>query len=1350
MVMESAAQQAAKVKARAAVPAPAAELDVSLCFPELLHQLFERRADATPDAIAVEFESVRVSYGELDARANRLAHLLVARGIKRGELVGMLAPRGVEAYVAILGILKSGAGYVPIDTAYPPERIAFICEDARARVVVATGACAPLVPQGAEAVLLDGGATEAFPSSRLPARRDLGAAWEDVAYAIYTSGTTGRPKGVPISHRAVCNLVRAESRIFEVEGHDRVYQGFSLAFDASVEEVWAAFFAGATLVAAPDAVVKAAGDLGAFLAARQVTVLSTVPTLLTLMDGDVPSVRLLIVGGEACPAHLVERWARPGRRLLNTYGPTEATVVATWKELRPGEPVTIGKALPNYSTYVVDERLARVAAGEPGELVLGGVGVARGYLNRPELTQEKFVPNRFADAAQVPVLYRTGDLVRENAAGDLEFLGRIDSQVKLRGYRIELAEIEASLCQESAVQAAVCAVREDVPGMPRLVGYVILKSGAALDEAQLKGALRSRLPPFMVPELIEALSAFPTLPSGKVDRKKLPAPAVRTASTAAPHDPPQTPTEQQLAEILGKLFPGATVTRSSDFFADLGGHSLLAAALVSELRRSGAVGHASMLDVYHHPVLSALAAHLDGNRGGATSVQVKHLPATTQVSTARYYAFCAAQMLALYPVFALYSLQWLLPFVTFGILDGMGVGGALAVGGALLSIVASYPVMLLLALATKWLVIGRYRAGSYPLWGGYHFRLWLVDQLLDQVPLDYLEGTPLLPAVYRLLGAKIGEGAYLAADSLGGFDLITIGAGASVGHEAALLTCVAADGMLRLAKVEIGPGAVVGTRAVIGQNASVGAGAKLGDLSFLQHGERQPAGEEWHGSPARHVAFRPAAADPAWRPAPTALSKVLLYAVLAIVLPLFVVAAAFPGTALMHEASKKWGLGYLALSPLVAVSFVLLLAAEIVALKWLVVGRVKAGSYPVHGGFYIRKWFVDQLMDTSLDVLGSIYATVFLPPWFRALGVKLGKDAEVSTASYTSPDLLELGAGCFIADGVSLGAPEVEAGQMVLRPTRVGEKTFVGNSAVVPGGSIIGDESLIGVLSTPPMSAFGATPARTSWLGSPAMFLPARATAQSSFGAEATYRPSRKMRFARTCFDFARVTLPATTYVLVTSVLVELLHAARGAVGFELALLGFPLVYLAVAAVAALGVVAAKWLLIGTYRPGEKPLWNSFVWRNELVTALHENVANPLLIAPIMGTPLAALFFRMMGSKIGKRVYLETTQFTEYDLISIGDDACINDDCTLQTHLFEDRVMKMSTVSIGAGCTVGAGAVVLYDTQMLPGSSLGPVSLLMKGEALPAGTAWEGCPARPEQMPVVLPPSRPRKLSRAA
>jgi non-ribosomal peptide synthetase-like protein len=1347
MVMESAAQQSGKLKVKSSVSPAGGELDVSLCFPELLHHLFERRADAAPEAIAVEFESERVSYAQLEARANQLAQLLHARGIKRGELVGMLAPRGVEAYVAILGILKSGAGYLPIDTAYPLDRIAFICEDAAARIVVSIKACAAQLPAGVEAVLLDGPVLDGLSPTRLPARRDLGAAWEDTAYAIYTSGTTGRPKGVPISHRAVCNLVRAESRIFEVKPNDRVYQGFSLAFDASVEEVWAAFFAGATLVAAPDAVVKAAGDLGAFLSGRGITVLSTVPTLLTLMDGDVPSVRLLIVGGEACPAHLVERWARPGRRLLNTYGPTEATVIATWKELRPGEPVTIGKAVANYATYVVDEKLERVAPGVSGELLLGGVGVARGYLNRPELTREKFVENRFADRDVVPTLYRTGDLVRENAAGDLEFLGRIDSQVKLRGYRIELAEIEASLCQEAAVQAAVCTVREDVAGMPRLVGYVILRADARLDEVQLKAALRTRLPPFMVPELLEPIGAFPTLPSGKVDRKRLPAPAPRSASATSPLDPPQTPTELQLAQLLGKIFPGAAISRSSDFFADLGGHSLLAAALVSELRRSD-VGHASMLDVYHHPVLSKLAAHLDQHKVGST-VEVRRMPNTAPVSSARYHAFCAAQLLALYPVFALYSLQWLLPFVTFGILDGLGVGGALAVGGALLSIVASYPVMLLLALATKWLVIGRYREGKFPLWGAYHFRLWLVDQLLDQVPLDYLEGTPLLPAVYRLLGAKIGKGAHLAADSLGAFDLITIGAGASVGPEASLLTCLAGDGYLRLAKVEIGPGAVVGTRAIIGQNASVGAGAKLGDLSYLQHGERQPAGEEWHGSPAKHVAFRPAPADPTWRPRPTPFAKVALYAVLAIILPLFVVAAAFPGTALMHEAALQWGRSYLLLSPVVAVSFVLLLAGEIVALKWLVLGRVKAGSYPLHGSFYMRKWFVDQLMDTSLDVLGSIYATVFLPPWFRMLGVKLGKDAEVSTANHTSPDLLELGAGCFIADGVSLGAPEIEAGQMVLKHTRVGERTFVGNSAVVPGGAILGDESLIGVLSTPPMSAFGATPAKTSWLGSPAMFLPSRATSAASFGAESTYKPSRKMRIARVCFDFARVTMPATTYVLVTSVLVELLALTRHRLGSALAFAAFPLVYFGVAALAALGVVAAKWILIGTYRPGEKPLWNGFVWRNELVTALHENVANPLLIAPIMGTPLVALFFRMMGSKIGKRVYLETTQFTEYDLISIGDDACINDDCTLQTHLFEDRVMKMSTVSIGANCNVGAGAVVLYDTQMLPGSSLGPVSLLMKGESLPAGTAWEGCPARREQL-VVIPPSRPRKLSRAA
>jgi non-ribosomal peptide synthetase-like protein len=299
---------------------------------------------------------------------------------------------------------------------------------------------------------------------------------------------------------------------------------------------------------------------------------------------------------------------------------------------------------------------------------------------------------------------------------------------------------------------------------------------------------------------------------------------------------------------------------------------------------------------------------------------------------------------------------------------------------------------------------------------------------------------------------------------------------------------------------------------------------------------------------------------------------------------------------------------------------------------------------------------------------------------------------------------------------------------MTLAYTHVGRRSFVGNSALVPAGATLGESTLIGVLSTTPTSAPGAAASDTSWLGSPAIFLPQR-QASRAFAPEQTFRPTRRLIAQRLAIEFVRVILPATVTVAIAALLIEAACAIRPHVSVAEWLILFPLLYSAGALAGALFAVAAKWVLMGRYRSDERPLWSTFVWRTELVTALHEHLADPLLVEWLTGTPFIAWFFRLLGCRVGKRVFMETTALTEFDLITIGDDAALNLDCTLQTHLFEDRVMKVSRVTIGAGCSVGAAAVVLYDAQMLPGSTLGDLSLLMKGETLPANTDWAGTPA---------------------
>jgi non-ribosomal peptide synthetase-like protein len=1309
-------------------------------MPELLHELFEATADAHPDRLALVCGEERLTYRQLDSRANCLARHLRSLGVEKGSFVGLLMPRGVAAFVALLAALKAGAAYVPLDPDYPAERVGTILADCDAAAVLTTEALATKCgDHRPRAVLVDShaGAIASRPDIRLT-RAETALAPDDLCYVIYTSGSTGRPKGVLIEHRSACHLVRAEAALFGVRPDDRVYQGFSLAFDASVEEVWLAFFSGAALVIGTAEWVRSGPELAAHLAAAGVTVFSTVPTLLSMLDDDVPGVRLLILGGEACPQELVGRWCRPGRRMVNTYGPTEATVIATYADLAPARPVTIGKAVPGYHVCLLDEQMSPVAPGAVGEIHIGGPGVARGYLGRDDLTREKFVPNPAANALAA-LLYKTGDLGRLNADGEIEFLGRADTQVKLRGFRIELSEIESALLECDGVRATAVTVREDIPGVRQLVGYVVRRDGAHLDEQRLRGLLRSRLPSYMVPAVIDTLPALPALPSGKVDRAALPPPRGREPRARPDDVVPRTALEGQIVAAWEQLFAPARVSIRDDFFADLGGHSLLATGMVSLLRKDARFADLSVRDVYDHPTVEALADHLERAEGesaaGPTRRPFRHPSAWS-------YRLCGAgQLLGMYAILGVYAFQWLTPYLTYTwLLDWVvdeEVGPTAsdviqALLGGFAAVLLLYPLLLLVSVVLKWVVLGRFRPGEYPLWGFYYFRWWCVRAFLSAIPTGYIAGTPLINFYYRLLGAKIGPRAYLGTDECFTFDLLSVGEGSSVGNDAYLLGYVVEDGLLKVGRVAVGRDCYVGNRCVMREDSSLGDGAALEDLSMLPAGGHVPAGQRWAGSPARPVpadydAPAIAAHAPAGRLRRAAYTA--LHALGVLLFPSLVLSAIFPGIVLMNYLNYQddyyW---YLLAAPVVGLSFVVLLAGEIVVLKWLLLGRVEPGSYPLFGWFAWRKWLVDKLLELSLDVLGPLYATIYLVPWYRMLGAKIGRRAEVSTASFISPDLLNIGEESFIADAVSLGAARVEKDALLVGGCQVGKRSFIGNSALLPPGSAVGDNCLIGCQSTLPPDRKQATKEDTDWLGSPAFPLPRRQKS-ATFADETTFNPPTRLWVIRGAIEFFRVTLPSSIFIVLSSLMLSVVVLVQEDLGAPRLLLLFPMLYVLTGLGATLLTAACKWLLMGRYRPCERPLWSVFVWKTELVTSLRESLADLYLLDVLKGTPFLALCFRLFGTKVGRRVYLETTDLTEYDLVTIGDDAALNRDCTIQTHLFEDRVMKMSTIEVGARCSVGAVSLVLYDTSMEGGASLGSLSLLMKGEMLPGGSAWEGIPA---------------------
>ncbi|MEV7094869.1 non-ribosomal peptide synthase/polyketide synthase [Amycolatopsis sp. NPDC051045] len=565
--------------------------------PATLPELIAARARRTPDAIAV-LSGESLTYAELDARANRLARVLAGHGIGPERIVALALPRSVEIVVAQLAVLKAGGAFLPVDPTYPIERITFMLADAHPALVLTLDGLAPPAPDGVPVLMLDD--PELFGGE--PAVLAAPVRPEHPAYVIYTSGSTGRPKGVVVTHAGLAGFAAAEAEHLRVTEGDRVLAYSSPSFDAAVLELCLALPAGAALVVVPPEPLLGE-PLAEFLAAHRITHTLIPPAALaTVPATDLPDLRTLVVGGDACPAELVDRWA-PGRRMINAYGPTESTIVATWSEpLVPGTPPPIGRPIPNTRVYVLDAALEPVPIGVAGELYVAGPSLARGYLDRPGLTADRFTADPFGAPGER--MYRTGDVVRWTAAGQLEFGGRADDQVKVRGFRIELGEVEAALTRHPGVAAAVAAVQEDSSGHKRLVACYVPEPGTdPVGAAGLREFLAGSLPGHLVPSALLELPALPLGPTGKVDRRALPVVAAAAEPTTG-HVEPATPAERVLCEIWAQVL-GLDRVGTADNFFELGGDSILSMQVVSRARQAGL--RLTTKDLFLHQTIAALA-----------------------------------------------------------------------------------------------------------------------------------------------------------------------------------------------------------------------------------------------------------------------------------------------------------------------------------------------------------------------------------------------------------------------------------------------------------------------------------------------------------------------------------------------------------------------------------------------------------------------------------------------------------------------------------------------------------------------------------------------------------------------
>ncbi|MFN8063025.1 MAG: amino acid adenylation domain-containing protein [Vicinamibacterales bacterium] len=1307
-----------------------------------MHEFFDRAAAAGPERTAVDVPPdsgrsgrVTVSYATLARASHGVARALVPL-VGPSTIVAIIVDRGSWLlYAAQLGVLRAGAAYTCIDPSTPDGRVREILADAECRVVVADARARPgLADIALEPTIVDVAAVVAGADTH-PTPEAEPPAWltsDSAAYVIYTSGTTGRPKGVVIEHRAIANLVASDLRTFALTPAARVAQCSSPAYDSSIEETYLAFAAGATLVVMDEEVTRLGPDLVPWLARERITVLGPPPTLLRATGCDdpehaLPELALLYVGGEALPRDLADRWAR-GRRLVNGYGPTECAVTSLRAEVRPGEPITIGVPVDGICAWVLDERGEVARDGEPGELCLGGVGLAREYWRQPALTAE-----RFPTHPTLGRIYRTGDAATRGADGRFTYHGRLDTQVKIRGHRVELEEIEARLAATTGVREAACAVQER-GAVATLVAYVVASDPATPPESRrLRAELARVLPPHMVPTRFVVLERLPTSLGGKLDRTKLGGDGSRERTVARPRDAVENTVAEAFARVLGG---DAASDLDADFFVDLGGNSLAAAEVVSTLRRDMATSAVAVRDVYDAPTIASLAGLLRGRpRETAASPA-----AVTRPSGARPLLVTLAQAswlclgLVVGGLLAYWTTFDALPFASeeLGLVHFLLVAPALFFGGALVYAAAA----IALAVVVKWTVIGRYRPGREPIWGTYYLRHWIVHQTARLIPWDLLGGTVLQHAALRALGARVGRRVHIGRGvnlALGGWDLLELGDEASIGQDAMIRLVDYERGAIVVGPVVVGARATVEVRAALAGHSCLGPDAYLSAFSSVTPGTSVPAGERWDGVPAQRAGVAPEAPTMAvGRPwSPWAHAGAMLLATLAMVFvlaaPLDLAAVAF-AMERSADATRLWTdvfdpawnarevalwLSVLALSAPLA----LLLEAAVVR----AMGRVPVGVIDRWSVGYVRVWLKTGAVRTAGDWLSG---TLFWPAWLRLAGMRLGPQCEISGIIDVVPEHVTIGARTFFADGIYLGGPRVHRGTVSVRPTVVGHDTFVGNHAVIPCGETLEPELVLGVCTV----ANAATmPRGTAWFGRPAFELPRRETVEMD--RRLTHDPSPIRYLNRVLWELARFALPLPIAVVQLAWVKAIAAWAPRSSSVVLLGVAVPGATLAAAGVLCTGVLGLKWLLLGRVRPGRHALWSCWCSRWDFVYVAWAFLARPAL-AGLEGTLAISWFLRAMGARIGRRVALvgAFAQVVDPDMLVIDDDATV--ECQFQAHTFEDRVLKIDRIHIRRGASAGSGTVPLYGADIGVGTTVLPDSVVMKGEHLVDAHTYVGCPSR--------------------
>lgn len=1320
---------------------------------ERMHHLAEHWARERGGSVAVDTGYEQITFAELDARANQLARHLRRRGVRADDRVALLLDSALRSYVAILAVGKLGAAFVPLDAGFPSDRVGFILSDAEVRTVVTVSSLTDRVEgPGAPpltAICLDVDGAAIATNDRAPfAAQEVPHPRDELAYLIYTSGTSGRPKGVAIEHAAIVNFVRVAGEHYGYRPGDRVYQGMTIAFDFSVEELWVPWAAGATVVPKPPGSTLLGEELQSFILDRGITAIACVPTLLATLDETaLESLRLILVSGEACPQDLVRRWHRPDRRFLNVYGPTEATVTCTWGEVSPDHPVTLGRPLPTYSIVLldVDGQTRAVAPGEYGEIAVAGIGLARGYLNLPEKTAKAFVPDTIGMPANPGgTLYRTGDLGRATPDGEIEYHGRIDLQVKIRGYRIELTEIESVVLADPGVAAAVVdtwspQAKNGAQGQKELVGYFSVRTGADVDEvrARIRSTLRDRLPGYMVPPYLEHLEVIPLTTNDKADRAALPPPSGSRAGGAGTVTPASGPTEVTLVAALAPLLnlEPDQVSVTAHLFDELGASSLSMAGFSGALRQGGI--RVSITDIYRNPTVRELGLSLDDKIGQVAAVEGEPVREPHRAST------LAIALTGLAQTLLFVGIAWGMMALIFAIYDVLAASALSTTGNILRAVaisVGSFGLAVLGPVVAKWLLVGRVRETEFNAWGPRYLRFWLVRTLLRANVMVLFAGTPAFTTYLRLLGAKIGPRVlYLPPQMPLVPDMLTIGADSVIRKDVVMPGYTVEGGRVRIGRVTIGARSFVGESAVLDIGSSIGDDAQLAHASSL-HADHVPDGERWHGSPARRAG---AGADfarldathlPWWRR--TTFGLVQFLQVVLVLIPLFIIAlqavlgVQIGGLAIEDRGpdSGVFWLTSLALSSLGVFggfSVAVALAALLPRLLNLLVtpGRV----YPLYSFRYGVQRATARV--SNIQLLNHLFGdSTAITTYMRVLGWNLGLVEQTGSNFGTNhkqenPLLSSVGRGTMVSDGLSMGNAEFSSTGFRLLPVAIGEKNFLGNHVIYPTGGRTGHNVLLATKVMVPLD--GPVHENTGLLGSPAFVIPRSVQRDTS-----VLRPARGLELRTAIHAKNRHNLSTVLVMLASQWVASFL-------GLSILLAGVTFIprlgslALALSTIAGL-VVGLGWLVIAErwamgfrrLQPRFCSIYDPYFWRHERLWKLMVPGV-PFLD----GTPFKAWILRGLGVRVGRGLLDHGSSSPEHSLVTLGDHVTLAQGAVIQCHSLEDGTFKSDHSSVGDGATVAVNGFVHYGVHIRAGAVVDADAFVMKGTDVPAGARWRGNPA---------------------